>query len=131
MNGITACAMGYIAKDAETRITSTGKTMVTFSMAIEDANRAEGAPSEWLKIVLFDVLAEGLAPRLVKGTRTYAEGRARLHTWKTADGAERSGIELVAWNVQPLEQIGKRRPRPQRETLAPSHEHDDIEALPF
>lgn len=51
-----------------------------------------------------------LAPRIVKGTEVYCEGRLRLSTWRTADGAERWGLNLTAWTVQPLGQIGRRVP---------------------
>lgn len=130
MNGIQSAAMGYLARDAELRYTANGKVMLTFSLAVDDNKKAEGAETEWLRVVCFGELAEELAPRLTKGVHCYVEGRCKLNRWEAADGSERCGLELLAWVCQALGQIGKRRPRPQREPTAPDREHSDS-LLPF
>jgi single-strand DNA-binding protein len=97
MNGVQACLTGYVAKDADMRYTSTGKGMLTFSLAVADAKKQEGQESEWVRCVIFGQLAEDLQLRMVKGTHTYCEGRVKLNKWTAADGSDRSGLELLAW----------------------------------
>src|SRR4051794_10586552 len=118
MNGIQSCCTGYLPKDCDQRYTQTGKAMVTFSVAVDDAKKAESADTEWLKVVLFGELAETLAPRLVKGAHVYLEGRCKLNRWQAPDGSERSGLELIAWTCQPMGQIGRRNPAAQQEARA-------------
>lgn len=112
MNGITAALTGRIVRDCEVRFTATGKPMLTASLAVDDAKRAEDGPTEWVKVVAFGELADELAPKLVKGTQAYCEGRLKLNTWTAQDGGQRSGLELVCWTIQPMGQIGRRRPQP-------------------
>ncbi len=127
MNGIQSCCTGYLPKDADMRYTQTGKAMVTFSVAIDDAKKAESADTEWLKVVIFGELAADLAPRLVKGAHVYCEGRLKLNKWEGQDGAERSGLELIAWVCTPMGQIGHKRPSsPPRESIP-----TDLDAIPF
>jgi single-strand DNA-binding protein len=111
MNGIVACCTGRCVRDAETRFTASGKQMVSVSIAVDDLKRAEDAAPEWLKVTAWNELAEAMADKLVKGTALYAEGRLKLNTWTAADGTPRSGLELIAWTVQPMGQIGQRKPR--------------------
>ena len=120
MNGITAACTGRVARGAELRFTAAGKPMCSVSIAIADAKRAEDAPTEWLKVVCFGELADEMAPKLTKGTEVYAEGRLKLNQWAAADGTARSGLELIAWTIQPMGQLGRRRPSPPRDERAPA-----------
>ena len=52
-----------------------------------------------------------VAPRLTKGTQVYCEGRLSLGTWTGRDGEARAGLNLAAWEVQPMGQIGRRKPK--------------------
>lgn len=115
MNGVQGCCTGYLPKDCDQRYTANGKAMVTFSLAVEDSKKAEGADTEWLKVVIFGELAETLAPRLLKGAHVYIEGRTKLNRWAAADGSERSGLEMVAWTCQPMGQIGRKNPAAQQD----------------
>lgn len=85
--------------------------MATFSVAVDDAKKAEGGQAEWIRAIVWGEDAEQLAPRLVKGTGVYLEGRLRLETWQTREGEHRSTLKLSAWSCQPMGQIGRQRPR--------------------
>ena len=110
MNGITCALTGRLGGDAELKYTAGGLALVAFSVAVDDTKRPEGEDTEWVRAVLFGEAAEDLAPRLVKGTSVYVEGRVRLEVWQHRDGGQRSTLKLTAWTVQPLGQIGRRRP---------------------
>ncbi len=109
------------------RYTQTGKAMVTFSVAVDDAKRAESADTEWVRVVIFGELAEQLQQRMVKGTHVYVEGRCKLNRWEGQDGAERSGLELIAWVCTPMGQIGRQRPQAPPRVAIPT----DLDAIPF
>ncbi len=114
MNGITAALTGRIAADAELKYLATGAALASFSVAVDDAKRPEGGPTEWVRATVWGEQAEDLAPRLTKGTRVYLEGRLKLEQWQAQDGAQRSALKLSAWACQPMGQIGKQRPLPER-----------------
>ena len=58
--------------------------------------------------------------RLTKGTRVYVEGRIRINKWTGKDGTENAGLSVAASLVQPLGQIGQRKPTPQRAAQKPT-----------
>ena len=61
---------------------------------------------------VFEEKARALAG-LAKGVEVYVEGRLSLNTWTGRDGAERTGLSVSAWQVMPLGQIGRRKPKVQ------------------
>jgi single-stranded DNA-binding protein len=50
---------------------------------------------------------------LAKGAEVYVEGRLSLSTWAGKDGAQRTGLSATAWQLMPLGQIGRRKPKVQ------------------
>ena len=114
MNGITAALTGRLGGDAELKYTASGTAMATFSVAVDDAKRADGAAPEWVRVTLWGETAEDLAARLVKGTSVYVEGRLRLDTWESQTDEWRATLNLSAWTCCPMGQIGRQRPRQPR-----------------
>jgi single-stranded DNA-binding protein len=60
---------------------------------------------------LFGDAVGPIAPRLTKGAEVYCEGRLSLGTWTGRDGEAKVGLNLAAWAVQPMGQIGRRKPK--------------------
>ena len=116
MNGIEACFVGRLGRDAELRHVKSGTMpMVSFSVAVEEKVQTDDAPAVWVRCVAFNDLAEQMAERLVKGTRCYVEGRLSVDLWQPDDGRPpRVNIQVVANVVQPMGQIGRQRPRQTR-----------------
>jgi single-strand DNA-binding protein len=116
MNGITACFVGRLGKDAEVRATKAGKSWASFTVAV-DTNVDSEAGTAWVRVALFGDTVDALAPRLTKGTEIYCEGRLTLRPWTDADG-KKAGLSLTASLVQPMGQIGRRpRIRDEREAV--------------
>lgn len=61
----------------------------------------------WVRLVAFGDTAKAL-DGLTKRAKVYGEGCLKLETW-LKDGSERSGLTLVAFRVEALGQIGRRR----------------------
>ena len=111
---IEAAFTARLGRDAELRNVKGGTlAMLSFSVAVEDrATTTDGeGEAHWVRVVRFGPDAETLAPRLTKGERVYVEGRLKLDHWTGQDGAERTGLGVVASLIQPLGQIGRRRPK--------------------
>lgn len=116
MIGIRSAFVGTVGQDAKLRFASQGKAVLNFSVAVsENRPGGDGAETTWLRVSVWKELAEQLAPRLRKGVAVYVEGKLKLTSWTAADGTERSGLNVSAWLVQPLGQIGRRAPRRERE----------------
>jgi len=115
MNGIAAALTGRLGSDAELKYLPNGNALATFSVAVDDAKKADGDQAEWIRATVWGERAEDLAPRLFKGARVYLEGRVRLDQWTTQAGEQRSTLKLTAWVVQPMGQIGQQRPPRERE----------------
>jgi single-strand DNA-binding protein len=110
VNGIVSCVTGRVGSDAEFKYSSNGHPLLAFSLAADDSKRAEGEPTEWLRVVVFGERAEELHRQIGKGARVYAEGRLRLEQWTGRDGDQRASLKLTAWIVQPMG-LESRRPR--------------------
>jgi single-stranded DNA-binding protein len=115
MNGIAAAFTGKLFQDAEQRYLQDGTPMLTFSVCVEDA-KPDPSKREWVRCVVYGDQVLELAERLLAPVEVYVEGRLRLNEWTGQDGANRAGLRLTAWAVQPQGQIGRRRPTSQRKT---------------
>ncbi|MGH8566907.1 MAG: single-stranded DNA-binding protein [Gammaproteobacteria bacterium] len=110
MNGIHAAFTGRIGKDAEVRGTRDGKPWASSPVAADSKSDGE-TPATWVRVALFGDSVGDLAPRLTKGAEVYREGRLSLGTWTGRDGEARAGLNLAAWAVCPMGQIGRRKPK--------------------
>jgi single-strand DNA-binding protein len=116
MNGITAAFTGRIGRDPELKYTMSGKRMLSFSVAVDENSRQteerpEPAETTWVKVTAWEETAERLEQegRVKKGAAVYCEGRLKLSKWMSAQGEPRSGLELSAWVVQVMGNLGERR----------------------
>jgi len=124
MNGIHAAFTGRIGKDAEIRATRHGMPWAAFPVAVDTDVDSE-AGTAWVRVALFGDTVDATAPRLIKGTQVYVEGRLTLRPWTDADGKARAGLSLAASLAQPMGQIGRQRPRPKPRS------RDERDAVPF
>ena len=104
MNGIEAAFVGKLMKPGELKTSKAGKAWCSVSLLV-----GEGDAGMWVRIAAFGEMAEAVA-RLDKGSNLYVEGRLTLQSWTAADGVERSGLNIAASRIEPLGQIGRRRP---------------------
>jgi single-strand DNA-binding protein len=109
MDGLTCAFIGRVGQDAELKWTQNGTPLVNVSVLVQDSKVGDGA-AQWIRVGHFGDTAEDLAQQLVKGAEVYVEGRLKMNTWTTADGTPRSGLNVTAWKLEPLGQIGKRAP---------------------
>jgi single-stranded DNA-binding protein len=119
---IHAAFTGRIGKDAEVRTDRGGMPWASFLWRL--GAKADGeAPATWVRVALFGDVVAALAPRLTKGSEVYCEGRLALGTWTGGNGEARAGLNLAAWEVQPMGHIGRRKPK--------ARSCDEYGAVPF
>ena len=140
MNGLMIACTGRLGGDPERRFTPGGKTLLTFSVAVDESTVVtENRPApetQWLRVTVWDQLAEELEGVLQKGMAVYLEGKLRHGRWQTAGGETRCGLNVSCSKVEPLGLIGERAPRPsqargQQATVSAAPVEDDLSEVPF
>ena len=120
---------GALGKDPELRHTSTGKAVVSFSVATNEGS-GEKKTTTWHNIVAWEKTAELCAKYLAKGSKVIVEGKITERTWEGKDGKKNYKTEIVASHV---EFIGEKKTNdvsnePQQRVQT---EYSDIDNIPF
>ena len=90
--------MSCLSRDPETRSTSTGKTVTSFSIAVDRATQDDQA--DFFDVTAWEKTGELVAQYLSKGRRVLVQGRLRQDSWDDKDtGKKRSKVEVVAQDV--------------------------------
>lgn len=90
--------MGRLTRDPETRTTPSGKTVTTFSLAVDRQGADDQA--DFFDVVAWEKTGELVAQYLSKGRRTLVQGRLRQDSWDDKEtGKKRSKVEVIANDV--------------------------------
>lgn len=90
--------MGRLTRDPETRTTSTGKNITSFSLAVDRAGQDDQA--DFFDVTAWEKLGDLVAQYLSKGRRCLVQGRLRQDSWDDKEtGKKRSRVEVVATDV--------------------------------
>lgn len=107
--------MGRLTRDPETRTTPSGKTITSFSLAVDRGGQEDQA--DFFDVTAWEKLGELVAQYLSKGRRCLVQGRLRQDSWDDKEtGKKRSKVEVVATDVTFLD-----GPAGDREGGAPSY----------
>lgn len=107
MKGIQCALQGRLGNDVELRRSASEKDWCRLSVGV-----GEGDAVTWVPVSVFEEKARALVG-LAKGVEVYVEGRLSLNVWNGKDGIQRTGLSVTAWQVMPLGQIGRRKPKVQ------------------
>lgn len=108
MTGILAACQGWLGRDPESSRLN-GRQFLSFPLRVHDPR--DSAPT-WIRVEVWDALAEEHAPRLAKDTEVYVEGRLTLVTYTGKDGAGHQRLDLTATVCQAIGQIGPKGAHP-------------------
>lgn len=90
--------MGRLTRDPEVRTTSTGKTITSFSIAVDRGSQEDAA--DFFDVTAWEKLGELVSQYLSKGRRCLVQGRLRQDSWDDKEtGKKRSKVEVVATDV--------------------------------
>ena len=97
--------LGRLTRDPEQRTTSTGKTIASFSIAVDRAGQDDSA--DFFDITAWEKLGELVIQYLAKGRRVLVQGRLRQDSWDDKEtGKKRSRVEVTATDVTFLDGPG-------------------------
>jgi single-strand DNA-binding protein len=120
--------MGRLTRDPETRTTSTGKNITSFSLAVDRQGADDQA--DFFDVTAWEKLGDLVAQYLSKGRRCLVQGRLRQDSWDDKEtGKKRSRVEVVATDVTFLDGPGDSEGGQQRPAAAPrsqSNKSNDV-----
>lgn len=90
--------IGNLGKDPESKMTTTGKSVSNFSVALSERYKDKSGnwqdKTEWVNVVVWERLSELAAQYLKKGSRCYIEGRISTRSYDK-DGVTKYITEVV------------------------------------
>lgn len=89
--------MGRLTRDPELRTTPNGKSVCSFSLAVDRAFSQDDT-ADFFDITAWEKLGELVEQYLTKGRRCLVQGRLQQRTWEQ-DGQKRSKVDVVATDV--------------------------------
>lgn len=90
--------MGRLTRDPEARTTPSGKTVVSFSIAVDRAGQDDAA--DFFDVTAWEKLGDLVMQYLSKGRRVLVQGRLRQDSWDDKEtGKKRSRVEVTATDV--------------------------------
>lgn len=99
MNKLTI--IGNLTKDPEMRTTPAGKTVCTFSVAVNRRKKVEGQPdADFFRVSAWDALGENCGKYLVKGKKVAVIGSVSVHAYTGQDGKPGASLEVIANEVE-------------------------------
>jgi single-strand DNA-binding protein len=101
---LKATVIGNLGSDPDMRYSASGSPFLRFNVASNYRTRTpEGEwqdRTEWVRVTVFGQRAETLSQYLKKGSRVYVEGRLEARPWTDQQGQIRSGLEVMASDVE-------------------------------
>lgn len=92
--------MGRLVRDPEIRTTTSGKSVCSFSLAVErDFQRSEEKTADYFDCVAWGNTAEFVGKYFHKGRMIALQGRLQALTYKDREGNNRKAVEVIADKV--------------------------------
>ena len=127
---------GNLTRDPELRSTSSGTSVLSFGVAVNDRRR-NASTGEWedyanfVDCTMFGARAEGLSRYLTKGTKVAIEGKLRWSQWESRDGSgKRSKLEVIVDEIEFMSPRGANSSQPQQQPSPSSHAQPSASQIP-
>lgn len=96
--------VGRLTKDPELKVTSTGKSVVEFSVAVNKRIKPQNGPdADFFRVKAWGQTAEYVSNYIQKGRLVGIDGRLEQRMYEDKNGNSREIIEVVADNVYALD----------------------------
>lgn len=101
----SVCLTGHVASEIEGRVTSTGKNVSTFRIAVQKQFKPSDGSSEadFFNVCCWGKTAEFCDKHLSKGRLIGIEGRLQSRSYTASDNSRRDVVEIVASQISPLD----------------------------
>lgn len=96
--------IGRLTRDPEIKYTQNGVAVANFDLAVDrPLQKDKEKETDFIRIVVWNKLAENCANYLGKGRLIAVEGRLQIRSYEGQDGQKRYVAEVVASEVQFLD----------------------------
>lgn len=103
-NFAAATIEGFVTHEPQLKKTKTGKSVCTFSIAVNHYSKAEEPPRvSFIEVETWEKVAEMCSNNITKGKRLMIIGNLRQDRWEGEDGKSRSRIKIVGNEIRFLE----------------------------
>lgn len=101
--------MGRLAKDPDVKVTTSGKTVCTFTLAVDRPFSGKDGKREadFINIQTWNKTAELIGNYVSKGQRLLVDGRLQIRSYDGKDGQKHYATEVVADRVEFIERKEK------------------------
>lgn len=97
--------LGRLTADVDLRVTTSGKNVASFTLAVDKSGKQEGA--DFFDVTAWDKLAELLQQYTSKGSKLLVQGRLEQQTWDDKEtGKKRSKVVVIANDATFLDSRG-------------------------
>lgn len=96
MNKLTI--IGNLTRDPETRTTQDGKTVCTFSVAVNRRSKKDEA--DYFRVSAWNALGENCSKYLSKGKKVCVIGPVSVHAYQGNDGKPGASLEVMAQDIE-------------------------------
>ena len=109
-----AIVVGRLGKDPELRTTQSGKSVTSFSLAVQRPRKNQNGEYEadWIDVQAWGTTAEFICKYFQQGQLMAVSGRIQVRTYKDRDGNSRKAVEIVAQEVSFCESRKREEPEP-------------------
>jgi single-strand DNA-binding protein len=93
--------IGNLTKDVELRSTQNGKSVASFTVAVQRQFKVDGQPeADFFPVVVWGVQGENCAKFLSKGKKVAIVGSLQTRSYDDKNGNKRSLTEIIASEVE-------------------------------
>ena len=93
---------GRTTADIELKATQTGKSVASFTVAV-DTGYGENKQTSFLDVIAWEKMAELVSQYVHKGNKVLICGRLQTRAWKDKNGNKRKATEIVANEIEFIE----------------------------
>jgi single-strand DNA-binding protein len=95
---------GFVTRPPESKITKSGKSLCTFSVAVNHYYKKDVEPSvSFYDVETWDKLAEICSDHVKKGKKLMVMGMLKQDRWQNDEGKTRSRIKIIGREIRFLE----------------------------
>lgn len=94
--------VGNLTRDPESRTTNSGKTVCTFTVAVNRQQKDQNGQNvaDFFRVSAWGQMGENCQKYLAKGRKVAVNGSVSLHTYQAQDGTTKASLEVFANNVE-------------------------------
>ena len=95
----TCIFIGNLTRDPELRVTQSGTSVCSFSIAVNRPKDQNGeSKADFIPVKCFKNRADSCQRYLHKGSKVAVKGALQTYTYQAQDGSKRSGFEIFVGN---------------------------------